>query len=224
MAGFIPRKSAAYEVFFSNLIQYVELQCAGDSPRWTHIPLAARTAIAGEYEAWYAAYAVTFAPCTPPQKAEKRRLQYLTDKALRVFINAYLRYHPDVTDEDRQNMGIHVPAGTRTPAKPPREGPSCAVVQRGPRLLGINYWFGTGRKGSKPPGVEGARIYYGVFDKAPEDMIFPKSVWATRCPHTISFRETDRGRRAWFALKWEIRRGGEKGESGWSGLQSEIIP
>jgi hypothetical protein len=80
-----------------------------------------------------------------------------------------------------------------------------------------------GRKGSKPPGVQGARIYYGVFDAPPtvqEDL--PAPVWATWCPHVITFRETDRGRRAYFAMKWEIRK--EHGESPWSEFQSEIIP
>ncbi|MDR1374589.1 MAG: hypothetical protein LBJ24_06430 [Treponema sp.] len=47
-------------------------------------------------------------------------------------------------------------------------------------------------------------------------------IWATRCPHVIRFRETDRGKRAYFSLKWGSRK--EKCESGWSGIQSEIIP
>jgi hypothetical protein len=55
-------------------------------------------------------------------------------------------------------------------------------------------------------------------------MIFPAPVRATRCPHVITFRETDRGKRACFALGWEVERGGEKGRSGWSEMVSEIIP
>jgi hypothetical protein len=130
-----------------------------------------------------------------------------------------------VTAEDKLNMGLHVSDGTRTTAVPPEEGPSFVVVQLGPRILGINYWFNAGRRGSKPPGVEGARIYYGVFDTPPDDQEkLPASVWATRCPHAIRFRETDRGKRACFALKWEVRVGGEKGESGWSDMMSEIVP
>jgi hypothetical protein len=80
-----------------------------------------------------------------------------------------------------------------------------------------------GRKGSKPVGAQGARIYYGVLDTPPLDQnALPASVWATRCPHRITFREGDRGKRAFFALRWEIRR--EDGESPWSDIQSEIIP
>jgi hypothetical protein len=84
-----------------------------------------------------------------------------------------------------------------------------------------------GKKGSRPPGVTGARIYYGVFDSPITDQEqLPASVWATRCPHSITFRESDRGRRAYIALKWEIQKGSDKerSESNWSEIQSEIIP
>ncbi|MDR1420592.1 MAG: hypothetical protein LBI86_09480, partial [Treponema sp.] len=94
--------------------------------------------------------------------------------------------------------------------------------------LGIVYRNGSkGKKGSRPPGVTGARIYYGVFDSPITDQEqLPASVWATRCPHSITFRESDRGRRAYIALKWEIQKGSDKerSESNWSEIQSEIIP
>ena len=223
--GSIPRPAAEFDAFFANLGQYTDAQCSGDAPRWTHIPPQARSALSARYTAWHAAYLLTLGPCTGPQRSEKNRLRKAADRALRDFINIYLRYHPDVTEADKRNMGLHVPDGTRTPAVPPEEGPVFLIVQMGPRMLGINYQYGQGRKGSKPPGVEGARIYYGVFDEPPGDPSqLPASVWATRCPHVITFREADRGKRAWFALKWEVRRGGEKGQSGWSEMWSEIIP
>jgi hypothetical protein len=225
MADYIPGGDAAFNTWFKNLCQYVNDQCTGASPRWTHIPAAARTELNSAYEAWYTAYSITLKPCTSQQKAEKRRVREVSEKKARNFVNAYLRFHPDVTEEDKRNMSLHVPSGSRTPAVPPKEGPFFAVVQLGPRILGINYWFSSGRKGSKPPGVEGARIYYGVFDEPPaEQGKLPASIWATRCPHAITFRETDRGRRAYFALKWEVRKGGADGESGWSDMMSEIIP
>jgi hypothetical protein len=141
-----PRGDAAFDLFFKNLIQYVSQQCTGSTPRWTHIPAAARTAIGDVYAAWYTAYAVTFKPCTRPETAEKNRQHKLAEKALRNFVNIYLRYHPDVTDDDKRNMGIPVSDGTRTPAVPPKEGPSYTVVQLGPRILGISYWFAAGRR------------------------------------------------------------------------------
>ncbi|MDR0720049.1 MAG: hypothetical protein LBF78_10475 [Treponema sp.] len=222
----VPRAEAAFDVHLRNLLSYTEMKCSGTPPAWTHIPPQARSALGGHYTAWHTAYEVTLVPCTSPQRAEKNRLHKVADRAERDFINIYLRFHPDVTEDDKRNVGVIVPDTTRTPVDVPEAGPVFIIVQLGPRRLGINYQFGQGRKGSKPPGIRGARIYYGVFDEMPdgEEMKFPASVWATRCPHSITFRESDRGKRAWFALKWEAERGGEKGESGWSELGSEIIP
>jgi hypothetical protein len=179
--------------------------------------------LAAAYAGWHAAYEVTLRPCTKPEREEKNRLRKIAEKTARNFVNAYLRYFPEVTEEDKLNMGLHVPGGGRTPATPPKEGPVYHITQLSPRILGIVYQHGLGRKGSKPPGCRGARIYYGVFDMPPaEQKQLPASIWATRCPHAVVFRETDRGRRAWFALKWEIDK--ENGESPWSEIQSEIIP
>jgi hypothetical protein len=94
----------------------------------------------------------------------------------------------------------------------------------GPGMLGIVYRNGDkGKKGSKPKGMTGSEIHYGMPDAPPaaqEDL--PGMVWATRVPHIIRFREADRGKRAYFALKWSSRK--EKCESPWSEIQSEIIP
>ena len=95
----IPRTDAGFDVFFRNIGQYTEAQCTGDAPRWTHIPPQARTALAAQYTAWRAAYELTLTPCTGPQKAEKNRLHKAGEKAVRNFINIYLRYHPAVTEE-----------------------------------------------------------------------------------------------------------------------------
>jgi hypothetical protein len=200
------------------------MKCESIPAVWTHIPQAVRTTLGEQYATWHTAYLVTLHPHTQPETAEKTRLRKITEKAYRNFINIYLRFHPDVTEEDKRNMGLTVPDTTRTPVEAPDEGPVFLIVQLGPRMLGVNYQYGQGRKGSKPDGIKGARVYYGVLDGPPEEMVFPASVWASRCPHVITFRETDRGKRAWFALKWETERGGEKGESGWSELVSEIIP
>jgi hypothetical protein len=213
-------------MFVRNILMYVSMKCDSNPPVWTHIPQEPRAALAEQYGAWHAAYEITLMPCTRPQIAEKNRLRKVLEKEVRNFINIYLRYHPAVTEEDKRNMGLNIPDTTRTPVEVPDEGPVFLIVQLGPRTLGINYQYGQGRKGSKPPGVKGARIYYGVFDRPPgdPDNIFPASIWATRCPHAITFRETDRGKRAYFALRWEAERGGEKGQSGWSEIASEIIP
>ncbi|MDR2617791.1 MAG: hypothetical protein LBC62_02865 [Treponema sp.] len=223
--SYIPHSDAEFDTFVRNILMYVSMKCDSNPPVWTHIPQEARAALAEHYAAWHAAYEITLTPCTRPQIAEKNRLHKVTEKAVRDFVNIYLRYHPAVTEEDKRNMGLTIPDTTRTPVVVPDEGPAFLIVQLGPRILGINYQYGQGRKGSKPPGIKGARIYYGVFDEPPDEQEkLPASVWATRCPHGITFRETDRGKRAYFALRWEAERDDEKSQSGWSEMASEIIP
>jgi hypothetical protein len=219
---YIPGPDAAFDTFFKNLVQYVVQKTQGSPPAWTHIPQTAVTALSDSYNAWRAAYEVTLKPCTKPERDEKNRVRGVSEKDIRGFVNIYLRFHPDVTDNDRENMGLHIPDAVRTPVTPPETGPRFHIAQLGPGALGVIYQDGEGRKGSKPRGVSGARIYYGVFDEPPADQnLLPASTWATRCPHRVTFREGDRGKKAFFALKWEIGKGGE---SPWSEIQGEIVP
>jgi hypothetical protein len=118
--------------------------------RWTHIPQAARTVLTDIYAAWYTAYAVTLKSCTKPETAEKNRQRKLAEKALRDFVNIYLRYHPDVTDEDKRNMGLHIPDGTRTPAVPPEEGPVFTIRPAWPPADGGELLVRHGPQGFHP--------------------------------------------------------------------------
>jgi hypothetical protein len=201
--------------------EYVAAKCTAKA--WTHIPQAAETELDAAYFDWNTAYEITLKPCTPTDKAEKRRIRRVSEKTLRDFINIYLRFHPDVTNADKENMGLHIPDTTRTTIEPPKTEPIFHIVQLGPRILGIVFQDGERRRGSKPENVEGARVHYGVFDTPPADQEeLPASKWATRCPYRIEFRESDRGKRAYFSLRWEIRR--ENGEGPWSEIESELIP
>jgi hypothetical protein len=220
---YIPGNDAAFDKWFKFLIQYVTQKCSGETPAWTQIPQAVRTALANSYADWYTAYAMTIGPHTKVDTGAKNDAKKAAIVLIRPFVNQYLRF-PPVTDEDRTAMGIHNKDTHPTPVKPPETGPSYSIVQMGPGALGIVYRNGDkGKKGSKPPGVRGARVYYGVPGEAPKEQEeLPASVWATRCPHLIRFREADRGKRAYFALKWEIQR--ENGDSPWSEIQSELVP
>jgi hypothetical protein len=220
---YIPQNDGAFDAWFEVLNRYVGEKCGGGTPRWTHIPEEARGRLIDLYGAWRAAYERTIGPHTKVDTGAKNDAKKAARAAVRPFVNQYLRFLP-VTNEDRLAMGIHNRNPRSAPAQPPETGPAYAIIQMGPGALGIVYRDGeTGRKGSKPRGAAGVRIYYGVFDAPPEDQdALSASVWATRCPRIIRFREADRGKRAYFALKWEIRR--ENGESCWSEIRSEIIP
>jgi hypothetical protein len=223
MVDYLPRKDAEFDTWTAFLIEYVGAKRGGPNPAWTHIPDTAYTALTAVYDLWHTAYLKTIGPHTNVDTEAKNDAKAAARAVIRPFVNQYLRF-PPVTNEDRTAMGIPNKDTHPTPRKPPETAPLFSIVQAGPRALGIVYRDGDkGRKGSKPKGVDGARIYYGVFDAPVADQEeLPASVWATRCPHIIRFREADRGKRAWFALKWELRK--EHGEGPWSEIQSEIVP
>jgi hypothetical protein len=134
-----------------------------------------------------------------------------------IMINFRLK-NPKISKARLRELGVYIPDGIRTPKPRPTTYPSFQIIQKGAGMLGIIYREGTGRKGSKLPEVAGARVYYGVPGAPPaEQKELLASVFATPCPHTITFRETDSDKRAYFALQWENSKGEE---SPWS----EIIP
>jgi hypothetical protein len=220
---YIPGKDLAFDPWLAFLIQYVDGKCGGSPPAWTHIPPEPRATLAAAYAAWKTAYEKTIGPHTKVDTEAKNDAKAVAKAVVQPFVAQYLRF-PPVTNEDRTAMGIPNRDPHPTPVKPPETGPSFSIIQLGPGTLGIIYRNGDkARKGSKPKGVEGARIYYCVSDKPITDQEeLPWSKWATKCPHLIRFREGDRGKRVYFALKWEIRK--ENGESPWSEILSEIVP
>jgi hypothetical protein len=219
--AYIPSSYELFNLWFKFLVQYVTSKTSGTAPAWTHIPKAVVDMIIDAYAAWYTVYSKTFGPHTPVDTLAKKEGKKAAVKIIRSVVNQYLRF-PPVTDEDRKAMGIPNRDTHYTHVQPPETGPSFSIVQKGPGTLGIVYWNGeTGRKGSKPHGVVGCRIYYGFESVTDQDQL-PLSKWATRCPHIIRFREADRGKRVYFALKWEIQK--ENGESPWSEIQNELVP
>jgi hypothetical protein len=152
---------------------------------------------------------------------EKNTAKALLKAQIRAMVGFRLK-NPIITDAQRKELGLHVADKTRSLKPRPTTYPHYHITQNGIGILGIIYQEGDGRKGSKSLEVAGARIYYGVFNEKPSvQEALLASVFATRCPDIITFRETDRGKRTYIALKWE----NPKGEGGpWSEIGSEIIP
>jgi hypothetical protein len=222
---YIPRKEPDFDNWLAFLIQYVDEKCGGNRPEWTHIPPEARSAVSDAYAAWEAAYAKTKGrrPHTQVDTEAKNDAEAAAKAIVRPFVNQYLRY-PPVTNEDRTAMGIPNKDTHPSPLKPPETGPSFSIIQMGQGALGIVYRNGAkGKRGSKPKGVTSVKICMGVSDEPIIDQeMLPGAKKATKCPFLNRFREADRGKRAYFACKWELSK--QDGESPWSEIQSEIIP
>jgi hypothetical protein len=221
---YIPSNDADFDNWFKNLCQYVNQQCTGASPRWTHIPAAARTELNDQYAAWYTAYAKTKVPCTKEDRDEKNRVLAVSKKKIRAFVNACLRYHPDVTNDDKERMGLHLNKPRRPVIPPPATVPELSPTAGPPRQVIIPYRDKGAEHRGKPADVHGIEIRWAFMDHPPtaiEKELF-NSAFDTRSPHTLVFEESDRGKRIYLAGRWELEREGVKGNFG--DIVSTIVP
>jgi len=186
-----------------------------------HISQDARTALSDVYITWYSAYALTFQPHIKSVGDEKSRQRKGAEKALRHFVNRFLRYEP-VTDADRTNMGIPNHDATRTPRRVVHhmvgfeiDPDKVCVLKARIRIRGTENL-------AKPNGYQGADIRYGVCDSSPVSIHdLRQNDFATRSIHRFYFNEEDRGKRAYFAMRWQ-NGSGVRGQ--WSEIVSAIVP
>jgi hypothetical protein len=210
----IPRSDADFDVYFSNIVEYTLTRVMVANPVWTHIPKPEAEALAAVCTAWHTIFEKTLVSHSLVVTVEKKRIRKSSQKTLEEFVNRFLRYQP-VTDEDRDNMGIHnasprhaeIPAPSTVPELSPRAG--------APRQIVVPYRDkGSSRRG-KPDDVHGIEVRWAILDRPPvdiEDLIH--SSFDTRSPLFLEFAEHDRGKRVYMAGLWEIEREGIKGNPG----------
>jgi hypothetical protein len=183
--------------------QYVEDKCAGASPAWTHIPQAARTEMADAYAAWYAAYTNFLGPHTKVDTEAKNDAKTAAKKVIRPFVNQYLRF-PPVTNEDRTAMGVPNRDVTPTPVPEPGDVPEVAVSMPLPRALRFKFRRVGAKHWGKPKGVHGLELAWVIAAAPPketEDLIH--SSFTTKSPLELTFKESERGKRVYYAARWE---------------------
>jgi len=107
---YIPRNDKEFEQFFRNITDYV----LDNNARWKHIPKDDVDILEDQFSRWNTAYEKTLVPHIPQLTAEKNRVRLSTERALRHFVNRFLRFEP-VTDLDRDKMRIPNRDLIRTP-------------------------------------------------------------------------------------------------------------
>ncbi|MDR1375037.1 MAG: hypothetical protein LBJ24_08710 [Treponema sp.] len=222
MAGdYIPSNDAAFDNWFNFLNNYVAQKCGGTVPEWTHIPGTARTALAGAYSVWHAARAVTLGPRTKVDTEAKNDAKKAAKALLRPFVNQYLRYLP-VTNEDRTAMNIPNRSARSAPRPPPEDIPEVEVRTPNPRVLSFRFRRTNMKRWGKPLGVRGIELVW-VFSGSPPGRVedLTHSVSATKSPLELVFEEDQRGRRLYYAARWETATG-KKGN--FSEIFSAFVP
>ncbi|GHT32879.1 hypothetical protein FACS189434_05710 [Bacteroidia bacterium] len=143
--------------------------------------------------------------------------------AYRQLYVGYLKNNPNVTDADLLKMGLPERSHSKpTPAPEPSTVPEAEVELPSPAVVIIHFRDSGKDKKAKPAGVHGAEIAWAVLDTAPIDWSeLTNSAFDTRTPYKLSFTGEQRGRRLYFALRWENTRG-VKGD--WSEIYEAVIP
>ncbi|MDR2628248.1 MAG: hypothetical protein LBC40_09470 [Dysgonamonadaceae bacterium] len=160
---------------------------------------------------------------TKPSVLAKNISRKLLEKTIQQDVKEFLMFNRNVTDEDREDLGLPIYKTTRTPSAVAKDAPDVDVDSS---IIGrlIFHFFekGNSHKRGKPDGQHCAEIAWVLSDTPPvrwEELIH--SAVDTNSPFTLQFENDQRGKTVYFALRWENTRG-EKGP--WSQIYSAIIP
>jgi hypothetical protein len=220
--SYIPTKDSVFDAWFRVLSAYIAKMVFLEKGAWTHIPTAALEQLLAAFEAWHKAYEAILGPHTAVETEVKKEMRKNSEGLIRPFKRRYLDDLP-VTDADRVAMGLPIRDVTHTPGKKPDSIPQAEVDSSKIRQLGIHFWDEGAANRAKPHGAHGAECRWNMQEEAPLDIeseLF-HSDFDTASPFTLVFREADRGKRIYFALRWESHTN-LKGE--WSEIYSAIVP
>jgi hypothetical protein len=160
---------------------------------------------------------VTRTPVAVILKDDARRI---LEKTIRHDIKEFLNYNRALTGSDREALGLTVYKTERTPAQVAVGHPSFNIDSSVIRYIVINFFDREGH--GKPEGQIGAEIRWAIRDTPPGTIAdLTHSTLAVRSPFTLTFDESERGKRIYIVLCWENTRG-KKGP--WSAISSAVIP
>jgi hypothetical protein len=214
---FIPRPDAAFDTFYRNILDYVD----GNNSRWGHIPQNDVDQLEQEFTAWHEAYERTLVPHIPQLTLEKNRVRVTMERALRAFINRFLRW-PPVTDLDRDKMGIRNWDTIRTEQPVPSSVPEMEFVTSVIREITIRYRDFGSTHWAKPDHVHGIEIRWAILDSRPDTVDALVHIELdTANPLTLVFDEGERGKRIFVSARW-FNNTTHTGP--WSDIESAFIP
>ncbi len=150
---------------------------------------------------------------------DEREAEYKA--AIRAFVNENIRFNSNVSDYDRQYLGLTVVDTKPTPAAVPVTHPVIKVdiSEPGRHTLHIADENKSGK--AKPAGVKECEIWYKIADEAPthyDDLHYAGS--ASKATFLLSFDVPQRGKKVWYNARWVNTRGA-KGP--WGEFQNAFI-
>jgi hypothetical protein len=127
-----------------------------------------------------------------------------------------------ISAEQLKEMGIELPSHDHTPAPVATTYPAARIDSSMLRFLKIFFHDAESSHKAKPKGQHGAEIRWAILESPPQSVKdLTNSAFDTNSPFSLEFDDTERGKTAYFCLRWENTRG-EKGP--WGEIVSALIP
>ena len=172
--------------------------------------------------AWVEAWEAHQNPGTRTKLITATKNEKRTDyEKLLMILAANLKVNTRLTDDDRRAAGISIRDTTPTPAPVPTTYPIASADTSTMRRLTIKYRDSSSSNTAKPKGVHGAEIKWLIAEERPTVEELINSTFDTGSPYTITFEDSQRGKKVWICMRWENTRG-EKGP--WGQMINAIIP
>ena len=220
---YVPQNNEKFNNWFKNMTQYVTQKLLESPPEWDHILKREMDALTAAYADWYTHYAPTLKPHTSDLTTARNEARGRAEKVIRQFIQRNLYYAP-VTNACRVNMALPVRDIIRTDHKSVEEETEWHFQVRGIRQVHYHFKvFGAANR-AKPDNYN-CVIAYEVREpdapppERPEDL--NRRVNASRTPFTLTFDETERGKKVYAALAWQNER---KITGKWSAIDWTFVP
>ena len=224
--NYVPMNAAKFGAFMRNLLDYVNQ----NKTAWSHIPTAAITHLLGLLDTFSDALEATAGPSTSAQILARNIAQREATKALRTFVNQYLRFAP-VNDVDRHEMGIPNRDKVMTTIPPPSIPVVGVLSFPAVGLVEMQKISAAGARNDERS-KHGVRIYYGIMGVPTETNKFrltsrpltgddlPHSVFTRRKSYRFDFAG-ENGKEVFFCMRFE----NSKGEVGpWGKIISAFVP
>ncbi|MDR1325073.1 MAG: hypothetical protein LBK00_03455 [Treponema sp.] len=160
--------------------------------------------------------------CTKLDTQTKNEKKILLLHREEVFVRNNLQNNDAMTDDGRRALQIPVYDRKSTPAPEPSTIPEIKVFTPYPRTLLFKFKDTHAARWGKPNHVHGLELALFIGDAPPAQMKdYTHSYFATSNPLELVFEDDERGKKAYFAARWETNTA-KKGK--WSEVQFAIIP
>jgi len=204
MSGhYLPGNAAQFDLFVQNMLSYIK----NNQHLWRNIPSEAADNLFTLYSEFSVALRQAKETPTTAYKNARNEAQKALARAIRAFVNQYLRFDP-VTNKDRDKMRIPNRDTIRTVRVDVTEAVDFIIAVRDAHRLAVDFWVAGSTSKARLKGAVGGMIYWHIGNespKTPEDCRY--NALATRRPFVIDFAPEYRGQTVWITVAWKNARG-----------------